>query len=148
MIDSFENAEESELVVERRRFYSEIMSRETGPGWKEANLAVNQIMNDYAGLEVRSETLLKSGLKYLGDIKKKVYSTIKAEDSHALMRCLEITELIDIGEVIYHTALERKETRGMHKRSDYTFTNPLDDKFITIKLVEGQPVIEWREQFK
>ncbi len=147
-MDSFVKAEESELVADRRGFYSEILDREAGPGWKEANLAVNQIMNDYAGLEVRSETLLKSGLKYLGDIREKVCGTIKADDSHSLMRCLEVTELIDIGETIFLAALERKETRGMHKRSDYTFTNPLTDKFITIKLVEGQPIIEWREQIK
>lgn len=146
--NSFEKAEESSIVSDRRRLYSEIMIRETGPGWKEANFAVQQIMNDYAGTEVRSATLLNAGLKYLRDVKKKVYATIKAEDSHSLMRCIETQELIDIGEVIFLTALERKETRGMHKRSDYTFTNPLTDKFITIRQVDGKPVIEWREQIR
>lgn len=147
MINSFEKAEESPLVAERRRLYSEILNRKTGPGWKEANLAVNQIMNDYAGIEVRSATLLNAGLKYLRDLKDRVYGTLRAEDSHTLMRCLEVLELIDIGEVIFLAALERKETRGLHRRSDYPFTNPLcDNKFITVRQVGGKPLVEWREQ--
>ncbi len=45
------------------------------------------------------------------------------------------------------TALERKETRGMHKRSDFPFTNPLlQDKFLTIRQDEGETVMEWRER--
>ncbi len=147
-INSFEAAEDSPLVAAKRSMYTEMLNRKSGPGWKEGNLAVNQIMNDYAGIEVRSATLLNAGLKYLRDLKEKVYNTMKAEDSHTLMRCLEVQELIEIGEVIMLTALERKETRGLHKRSDYTFTNPLDDKFITIKQVDGKPLIEWREQLK
>ena len=35
-----------------------------GPGWQEANLALQQIMDDYAGTAVRSETLLAAGLKH------------------------------------------------------------------------------------
>ena len=65
------------------------MAREEGPGWQEANLALQQIMNDYAGTAVRSETLLAAGLKYLRDLKKKALDPLRAEDSHTLMRCLE-----------------------------------------------------------
>jgi aspartate oxidase len=58
-----------------------------------------------------------------------------------------VLELIDIGEVIFLAALERKETRGLHRRSDYPFTNPLcDNKFITVRQVGGKPLVEWREQ--
>ncbi|MBE3586337.1 MAG: FAD-binding protein [Thermoanaerobacter sp.] len=146
-VTSFDKAEESQVVKDRMHLYSEIMGRGQGPNWKEANLAVQQIMNDYAGIEVRSETLLNAGLKYLRDLKKKVYQDLSAEDSHSLMRCLEALDLIEVGETIFLTALERKETRGMHRRSDYPFTNPLmDDKFITIRQEGGKPVIEWRDR--
>jgi len=145
----FINVEEDPAVEEKRRFYAEITERRSGPGWKEANLAVQQVMKDYAGIEVRSETLLQAGLKYLRDIRKKVYSQIRADDPHTLMRCLEVVDLIDLGEVVFLTAMERKETRGLHRRSDYTFTNPLlDGKFMTIRKEDGQPVIEWRAQIK
>ncbi len=137
----------SPVVKERTRFCSQLMAREEGPGWKEANLALQQIMNDYAGTAVRSETLLGAGLKYLGDLKKKAVSTLKAEDSHTLMRCLETLDLMQCGELIFLTALERKETRALHVRSDYTFTNPLlQDKFITIGQEKGKVRIEWRDR--
>ena len=77
-----------------------------------------------------------------------MYRDLCAEDSHALMRCVEVLDLMDLGELVFLTALERKETRGMHIRSDYPFTNPLLDKFITIRLTKGRPVIEWRDRVR
>ena len=96
---------------------------------------------------MRSETLLTAGLKYLGDLKKKAITTLKADDSHTLMRCMETIDLIECGEVIFLAALERKETRALHVRSDYTFTNPLlQDKFLTLKRDGGKVQIEWRDR--
>jgi succinate dehydrogenase/fumarate reductase flavoprotein subunit len=137
----------SPVVKERARFCSQLMAREEGPGWQEANLALQQIMNDYAGTAVRSETLLAAGLKYLRDLKKTALASLRAEDSHTLMRCLETIDLMQCGEVIFLTALERKETRALHVRSDYTFTNPLlQDKFITVRQEKGRIRIDWRDR--
>ena len=123
------------------------MERESGPGWKEANLTLQQIMKDYAGVDVRSETLLKAGLKYLRDLKKKVQGTIAADNAHTLMRCLESLDLMDCGEVIFLSALERNETRGMHRRSDFPFTNPLlEDKFLTVRQEKGEVKMAWRDK--
>lgn len=127
-------------------FFSDIMGRGSGATWQEANLALQQIMNDYAG-EVRSETLLKAGLKYLRDLKQKVVNTLAADNSHTLMRGLETIDLIECGEMIFLTALERKETRPPHVRSDFPFTNPLwQDRFITIQQENSQHRIEWRDR--
>ena len=146
-IKGFHRAEESPIVGERADLYSEIMGRENGPEWKEANMALQQIMKDYAGIKVRSETLLNAGLKYLGDLKKQTLSTLQANNAHTLMRCLEVIDLLDCGELIFHTALERKETRAMHIRSDFPFTNPLlSDKFLTIRREKGKHQLEWRER--
>lgn len=146
-IKAFHDAENSNLVKDRIKFYTEITERNVGPSWKEANLTLQQIMNDYAGITVRSETLLKAGLKYLRDLKRKVINTIVAEDSHNLMRVLEVIDLIDCGEIIFLTALERKETRGLHIRSDFPFTNPLlHDKFLTIRQEKGDIKLEWRDR--
>ncbi|MBW1799085.1 MAG: FAD-binding protein, partial [Deltaproteobacteria bacterium] len=144
-ITSFKDTEKNPLVEQRRQSCSEIMDRENGPGWKEANLAVQQIMNDYAGKEVRSHSLLNAGLKYLRDLKAEVLSNMTATDAHTLMRCLEVIDLIDIGEIVFLTALERKETRGMHVRTDYPFTNPLlNNKFLTVRQENGEVRLEWR----
>ncbi|MFC1867336.1 FAD-binding protein [Thermodesulfobacteriota bacterium] len=146
-ITGFRNAEKSNIVEDRVRFYSEILERDIGPTWKEANLALQQIMSDYAGVEVRSETLLKAGLKYLRDLKKKAVATLTADNSHTLVRCLEALDLMECGEVIFLTALERQETRGMHRRTDFPFTNPLlQDKFLTIRQESGTFQMEWREK--
>jgi len=146
-IQGFKKAEKSPLVQERADFYSEIMARQSGPDWKEANLALQQIMNDYAGVEIRSETLLKAGQKYLMDLKKKIQEQIIANDSHTLMRCLEVFHLIECGEIVFLAALERKETRGTHRRSDFPFTNPLlQDKFLTLWQERGKVKAAWRDR--
>jgi succinate dehydrogenase/fumarate reductase flavoprotein subunit len=143
----FQKAENNVRVKDRTKFYTEILERKSGPSWKEANLALQQIMNDYAGITVRSETLLKAGLNYLRDLNVKVLTTLMAEDSHTLMRSLETMDLIECGETIFLTALERKETRGLHIRSDFPFTNPLlQDRFLTIRQEKGKVQLEWRDK--
>ncbi|MFH1123531.1 MAG: FAD-binding protein, partial [Pseudomonadota bacterium] len=147
VVKNFQSPEKSDLVDERRVFYSELLRRKTGPDWKEANLALQQIMNDYAGVTVRSETLLGAGLKYLRDLRKKVLDTMKVENSHTLVRGLETIDLMACGESIFLAALERKETRGLHKRSDFPFTNPLlEGKWINVRKENGEPRIEWRDK--
>jgi succinate dehydrogenase/fumarate reductase flavoprotein subunit len=146
-IAGFTPVETMGFVQERIRFYSSLMERDSGPTWKEANLALQQIMGDYAGVDVRSESLLNAGLTYLKNLKNRAHDSLMADNIHALMRCLETLDLMDCGEVIFHAALGRKETRAMHKRSDYPFTNPLlSDKFQTICLEHGKPRLEWRER--
>lgn len=149
-MDAFEPAEDSQLVEEKREFYTKLLSREGGtanPSWKEVNIALQQIMTDYAGVEVRSEHLFKAGLKYLNDLKGKALTTMYCHNSHELMRCLEVLDLIQLGELIMLTAQERKETRGKHVRVDYPFTNPLNNnRFITVQKVDGKAEIKWRDR--
>lgn len=129
---------------------SVFMTRENGAGWKEANLTLQQIMSDYAPAapyHVRSETLLKAGLKYLGDLRQTVLNEVSTPCSHTLMRAMESLDLIDVGEIIMNAALERKESRALHQRSDYTFTNPLlSNKFLQIWQEDGEIRTEWREK--
>ena len=139
-------AEESQLVEERINFFSEILGRKEGASWQEVNLALQQIMNDYAG-EVRSEPQLKAGLKYIRDLGKKARRTLKATNAHALGRALETLDLIDCGEAVFLSALERKESRPPHRRSDYPFTNPLlQDRLVTIRREKGDWQVEWRDR--
>ena len=146
-ISVFQKVEKDPLVMEHADLCSRLMTRQSGPDWKEANLALQQIMSDYAGVEVRSETLLKAGQKYLMDLKKKVHKEMTADCSHTLTRCLEVLHLIECGEVIFQAALERKETRGMHRRSDFPFTNPLlQDKFLALWQEKGEVKMAWRDK--
>jgi succinate dehydrogenase/fumarate reductase flavoprotein subunit len=132
-------------IEETKQRVDEIHHRTEGPDWREANIALQQIMQDYAGL-VRSETLLMAGLDYIHRLKEKVAKGMMARNQWELTRCLETRNLLDLGELIFLSANERKETRGLHNRSDYPLTDPmLDGKAIFVKKVDGKPVMEWRK---
>ena len=140
-LPSSENA--GELVEEKRGFLDAIRRRETGPDWKEVHIALQQVMSDYAGF-VRSQTMLEAGLTHLGRLKKEASSTVTARNQHELMRTLEVFNLIELGELVCVAAMERKETRGWHERKDYPYKDPLLDKQLVIKKVDGKPVASWR----
>jgi succinate dehydrogenase/fumarate reductase flavoprotein subunit len=123
----------------------EIRARKDGPKWPEASLALQQIMADYCGY-IRSENLLNAGLDVVRRLKNKAHSGLMAENPHDLACCLQALNMIDIGEVVFAGAYDRKETRGLHVRSDHTLTDPLlNDKIHLIKQVDGKPVSYWIE---
>lgn len=137
---------------ERINLYNEIFERKTGANWQEANFALQQIMTEYADCgphRVRSDSLLTAGIKYLGDLRRKMTKELYANDAHELMRAAEVLNLLDLGQALMISARERKESRGRHLRSDYTFTNPLlRDKFLRIWQENGTPCHEWRDRLK
>lgn len=131
-------------IEEKKRLLDDIRGRESGADWKEVNIALQRVIGDYAGA-VRSQTLLSAGLDHLRRLKKKAFSTMTAKTQHELMRCLKILNLLDVGELIFITAEERKDTRGLHRNPDYPFTNPMLDKLLVIKKIDEKAVMEWRE---
>jgi succinate dehydrogenase/fumarate reductase flavoprotein subunit len=144
----FIEAEKAPLVEDRFGHYAEMMCRKNGATWKEANLTLQQIMGDYAGVDVRSESLLQAGLQYLQQLKRQVDQSLMADNGHTLMRSLETLDLMDCGEVLIRAALERKETRGMHRRSDFPFTNPLlQNRFLTLQQKRGTVKTAWRNAY-
>jgi len=130
-------------IEENSRWLDEIRSRKDGPDWREVNTALQQIMNDYGGL-IRSETLLEAGLRHIRRLKKKAHDTMIARNQHELIRGLEAFNLLDLAEPVMSAARARQETRGLHKRSDYTYTNPLMNKRLIIKKVNEDLVTEWK----
>lgn len=129
-------------ISEERNRIGAIESRKEGPDWREVNIALQQLMQDYAGV-VRSETLLTAGLEYLKRMRKKVDQSMVARNRWELTRCLETLNLLDLGELVFTGASARKETRGLHIRSDYPLTDPvMDGKEIFVKKVNGKPLTE------
>ena len=99
--------ENTPWAQERMAYYSRFMERPSGAHWKEANLALQQIMADYAAAgphRVRSATLLNAGLKYLADLRRNAEAEIAASDAHTLLRAIETLDLIDNGEIVMHGA--------------------------------------------
>jgi len=134
---------EAELT-ERQDRLRNMQGRENGISWQEANMALQQVMQDFAP-GVRSETLLEAGLEHLRRIKEKAQNHLIANNPHDLMRSLEVLNLFDIGELVFLSARERKETRGPFIRTDHSYANPmLSGKSLICKQVNGKPVVEWK----
>jgi succinate dehydrogenase/fumarate reductase flavoprotein subunit len=140
----------ADFIEAKASEYSALFDRPVGtsnPGWYEANVALQQIMTDYAGLEVRSEKFYTTGLTYLRRLRSKAEKTISCENSHEFMRCLETLDLMLVGELVMLCGMERKETRGKHIRVDHPYTNPLNnDKFMRITKKGTGHIIEWRDR--
>lgn len=142
-------AREDPLIAARLALYEKLLRRENGAPWQEFNIALQQLMNDYCppAPRVRSETLLRAGLKYMGDLRAHALRDMAAPNSHTLMRGLEVLDLVDLGEAVMTAARERRETRVQHIRSDCPFTSLSDgEKFINVELKNGRPVTSWRRR--
>ena len=132
-------------IGKKEDLIQKIMRRNEGPDWKEVNIALQQLMQDYAGV-VRSETLLTAGLEYLRRMRRKVDRSVIARNRWELTRCLETVNLLDLGELVFIGANARRETRALHRRSDYPLTDPvMDGKEIFIRKSNGKPVVEVRQ---
>ena len=138
------------LIQKRIDFYNQLMNRPQGADWLEANSTLQVIMNDYVGLKLRSEDMMRAGIKYLDDLKRYAENEIGCQDAHQLMRTMELFDLIDLAKAVAITSRNRKESRGGHKRVDYNYSNPLlNNSFQTIHLdCNGKVVLEWREKVK
>jgi succinate dehydrogenase/fumarate reductase flavoprotein subunit len=138
--------EELEEVNER---LNRLTSKSSGSSWREAQLALQNIMTDYAGLR-RSETMLRVGQSCLKSLRVRAREELRARDSHELYRCLEVMNLIDIGEMIMASALERNETRFYpeHYRTDFPQQDNINwEVFLTIRK-EGDRIEFQKEKIR
>ncbi len=131
------------FIEEKKDFIDSIKTRKNGATWRETLSGLQQVMVDYCGA-VRSSVLLEAGLDLVRRLKKKARASLTAENPHDLMNCLQVLNQIDIGELVLISALDRRETRALHVRTDYTFNDPLlGNKIHLIRQVDGQPVTAW-----
>lgn len=138
----------NEMIDDKKALAEMILERKDGPDWKEVNVALQQIMSDYAGVN-RTDALLDTGLFHLRRLRKKALESMIAGNPHELGRSLEVLNMMDLGEMVFLTSRERKETRGLHIRPDYPLTNPrLNGKVLILKIVDEKPVTEWRAMQK
>jgi succinate dehydrogenase/fumarate reductase flavoprotein subunit len=131
------------ILKELRHLVDDIRGRENGPEWDETSMALQQILSDYAG-KIRYEALLKQGLAHLRRIRQKVQDTMMARNPHELCRCFEVLNMLEIGELTFLMALDRKESRGLHVRPDYPFTNPMLNQAHTIQKIKGKDIMNWK----
>jgi fumarate reductase (CoM/CoB) subunit A len=78
------------------------------------------IMWDYVSI-VRNEGGLKKALSEIDDLKNKA-ENVKINGIIEIQKYLELKNMITVAEIIVKCALERRESRGAHYRSDYPET--------------------------
>jgi len=78
------------------------------------------IMWDYVSI-VRNEEGLKKALLEINDLKNKI-ENVKINGVIEIQKYFELKNMITVAEIIVKCALERKESRGAHYRSDYPET--------------------------
>ena len=118
--------------------------RARGHDWKDANIALQQTMRDYAGL-TRSGAMLGAGLDHLGRLKDKLRDGLGAENPLEVVRCLEVLNLFDMGELLIQSALDRTESRDLHRRVDCPMTDPLLSGQAHLAHHEaGRPAFGWK----
>lgn len=138
--------EEHPLIEECRRRFESFLNREEGAHWKEVNSTLAQIMQDYLGVDMKSETMMMAGLKYLRQLRSMALAEVGVSNSHELMRMAEVLDMIDMGEAAFQCVMERRETRATHKRSDYKYTNPMWSGCMeTIEKKDGHAVVKFRK---
>ncbi len=94
--------------------------------WREVEMAVQNIVDHYAG-KVRTEKMLLRAIDRIKNIRSNV--TLRAENPHELNRCLEVMSVIENAEMILRASVERKESRKMpfgFYRADYPESNNKD----------------------
>lgn len=133
-------------VQEVQQFYTLLTERPQGATWQELLHGVQQIMHDYAGIELpRYEQLLQRGLEHLSELEHMAKQELHCPTSHDLMRGLEAIDLLQLGKIICYAAMMRKESRGMHKRIDCNYTNPLlHGQCLVVKQQNGQLSSDWQ----
>lgn len=101
---------------------------------------LRNIMWEYCGV-VRNEEKLKEGLKKINKLKEKVKDLDVRPDSEGfedLMLAFDLEGSIMSAEATILGAIERKESRGAHQRSDFTEHNEEFDANFIIRLCDSE----------
>src|SRR5262249_49570151 len=104
------------------------MHRTDGVRPPEVKKRIQKLMWDHVGL-VRSGPRLEETLRAFRDIREQVRPNVKVNSRSRVlnrewMESLELENLLDIGEAMAASSLQRKETRGAHYRTDFPELDP------------------------
>ena len=110
---------------------------------------MHQIMEESAGID-RTETVLKEAAGKLKRLQERFQDLSLDDKSYTfnteVTAALELSYMLDVGQTIVQSALERTESRGSHQRSDYPQRD--DERFLAHSLAyraeNGSPRIEYR----
>jgi fumarate reductase flavoprotein subunit len=141
-------AVEAQAADEVRRLERDLLGK--GPGTESVSAIRQELqdtMEEAAGI-FRTGPAMTKGLDALGELQGRVGNVGVADTSRSfnteLLAALELANMLDIGECILRSGLQREESRGAHQRTDFPGRD--DDRFLSHQLVhrapDGNPRIE------
>ncbi len=125
-----------DAAFDMRQKMQSILLREAGDSPAEIRTEMGRIMDNEVGV-YRDQETLESALKAIRFLKER-YTKISlprcdAQFNYALIRALELENMLYLAESITMTALMRRESRGAHSRTDYPERD--DENFLKHSLV-------------
>lgn len=133
------------LVIDK---INKILARESGESVAKLRNEMGTTMDDLVGV-FRNDEELQKALSIIGDLRKR-FENINVGNpdlsfNYALIRALELENMLLLAEAITVGALERKESRGAHWRVDYPTRD--DENYLKHTLVswneDEQPELEY-----
>ncbi|MCL2391791.1 MAG: FAD-dependent oxidoreductase [Oscillospiraceae bacterium] len=97
---------EAQVAYEKQRVLS-FVNRDKGYGWKEVQLGLCRIMQDYCG-DYRSKEVMEMGLWWLNSIRENELANTVASNPHDLGKVLDVDTRLAIGEIMLHQSLSRE----------------------------------------
>ena len=83
------------------------LNNEDGFDWRELNLAISKAMQNYCG-GIKCDDTLKQGIDLITSFKKEQLPLLKAENPHELVRIHEVSDILEVSEMILQASLARK----------------------------------------
>jgi succinate dehydrogenase/fumarate reductase flavoprotein subunit len=120
----------AERVAEETEAIQAPLNVENGfdPNWARDQLM--NIMSPYWVYIAKSEETLQAALTQVEILRDKVMPKLQAANYHDVRLCLEMQHKILNAELSLRASLARKETRGLHYRTDYPYRD--DENFLCI----------------
>jgi len=144
--------DEGQVENQRRAALAPLAVKDVNEGIEplEMEYTVRSMCEEYGGA-IKTEGMLREGLRRLGSLKKDFMPRLMAINPHYLGRCLEARNILDMAVVHLQASLERKETRSRgwgntFVRFDYPKEDPTySNKRLCQRLEKGEAVIEIKE---
>jgi succinate dehydrogenase / fumarate reductase flavoprotein subunit len=122
------------------------MARTDGVRPPDIKKRIQKLMWDHVGL-VRSGPKLTETLAAFRNLREHVLPTVKVTNKSRVlnrewMEFLELENLLDIGEAMAASSLQRPETRGAHYRTDFPDTDPNWTANLIVRRMAGELQVE------
>lgn len=131
---------EDQVEKEMQRIYLPVMN-EKGYHWKDIQVGLNRIMQDYCG-QYKSKEILEVGLWFLKTVKENELSHISVSNPHDLMRAVETSTRVTADEIIMLASLGRDSSNPVldFYRTDCPERELKDEYMLVLK--KEEPVYE------